>query len=378
MNTLHDPIRCIIPPHMLKNILVNGTSAQKKVALASITGSAQFRAHRQALAESIAYLTPGAAGGKQRKVYTADGGNSLPGKLVLDEGGSPVSDPAVNEAYDGAGATYDLYWEVYKRNSLDGNRLRLNSTVHFQKNYDNAFWSGEQMVYGDGDGQLFNRFTLAIDVIGHELTHGVTQYTDNLNYSDQSGALNESFSDIFGSLVKQRQQGETASQADWLIGEGLFTSNVKGVALRSMKAPGTAYDDPILGKDPQPAHIRDYVNISDDNGGVHINSGIPNHAFYLMATAIGGFAWEKTGNIWYISARDKFTSNTDFQNAADLTFQTAGELYGQGGPEQQAVQFGWDGVGITIGAQDQPQSSGCLGASAALVRSLISGNSKGK
>jgi Zn-dependent metalloprotease len=377
----HDPIQCIIPPYMLKNMLANGDASQKVRALAIISASAQLRAQRAALAESVAYLTPINGNGKQRKVYSTDGGSSLPGKLIRDEGQPEVGDPGVNEAYEGAGATYDLYWEIYQRDSVDGNGLRLDSTVHYQKNYDNAFWNGEQMVYGDGDGQIFNRFTLSIDVIGHELTHGVTQYTSNLNYSNQSGALNEAFSDIFGSLVKQRRQGQAAADADWLIGAGLFTASVKGVALRSMKAPGTAYDDPLLGKDPQPAHMRDYVNTSEDNGGVHINSGIPNHAFYLMATAIGGFAWEKTGKIWYLAARDKFKSSTNFQNAADLTFQVAGELFGAESPEQKAVQYGWEGVGITIGAQGepqpQPQPDGCLAAPALFLRSLLGGSPKG-
>ena len=231
-------------------------------------------------------------------------------------------------------------------------------------------------VYGDGDGQLFKRFTIAVDVIGHELTHGVTQHTSNLNYSNQPGALNESFSDVFGSLVKQRQRGQAAADADWLIGEGLFTSNVKGSALRSMKEPGTAYDDPVLGKDPQPGHIRDYVQTSEDNGGVHINSGIPNHAFYLTAVAIGGFAWEKAGKIWYVAARDKFANNTDFQAAANLTYQVAGELYGASSPEQQAVQYGWDGVGIVVGGQvsPPPEPSGCITVPAALLRALFAKN----
>jgi Zn-dependent metalloprotease len=380
MNNPHNPLNCILPPYMLKSMLENGNDAQKQIAVAAITGAAQFRARRTAIAETSAYLTTVAGAGKQRKVYATNSSTTLPGTLVRDEGGPPSSDPGVNEAYDGAGATYDLYWEVYQRNSVDDKGLRLDSTVHYDKNYDNAFWNGSQMVYGDGDGQLFNRFTISIDVIGHELTHGVTQYTSNLNYSNQSGALNESFSDVFGSLVKQRARGENAAQADWLIGEGLFTSNVKGVALRSMKAPGTAYNDPVLGKDPQPANMRDYVNTSDDNGGVHINSGIPNDAFYLVATAISGNAWEKAGKIWYTAARDKFKSNTDFQNAADLTFATAGELFGAGSPEQQAVKYGWDGVGITIGAVQpppQPQPNGCLTAPAAWARSLFDGNPKG-
>jgi Zn-dependent metalloprotease len=281
--------------------------------------------------------------GKQRRVYTANNGSTLPGTLVRSEGSAAVNDPAVNEAYDGAGVTYDLYWDVYQRNSLDGNGMRLDSTVHYEQQYDNAFWDGSQMVYGDGDGQLFHRFTLAVDVIGHELTHGVTQFTSNLN-------------------------------ADWLIGQGLFTAQVKGVALRSMKEPGTAYDDPVLGKDPQPGHMRDYVNTTQDNGGVHINSGIPNHAFYLMAVAMGGFAWEKAGLIWYRAMRDRFTASTNFQNAADMTFAVAGDIYGQGSQEQQSVKYGWDGVGITVGASGQPATQpGCLAAPAALLRSFFSG-----
>ena len=372
-------LQCILPPYMLKNIVANGSGEVKQAAVASVIASAQLRGQRQALAEvSIrpAVLAAAPVAAKQRRVFTANNGSTLPGTLVRDEGGPAVSDVAVNEAYDGAGATYDLYWEVYQRNSVDGNGLRLDSTVHYQQNYDNAFWDGQQMVYGDGDGQLFNRFTIAIDVMGHELTHGVTQYTSNLNYSNQSGALNESFSDVFGSLVKQRSRNQTAADADWLIGQGLFTANVKGVALRSMKEPGSAYNDPVLGKDPQPAHMRDYVNTSEDNGGVHINSGIPNHAFYLMAVAMGGYAWEKAGKIWYVSARDKWNSNTDFQGACDLTYQTAGELYGVGSAEQQAVKYGWDGVGLTVGASPQPQpqpGGGCLTAPARILRAFMTG-----
>ncbi len=375
MNRHFEPLRCIIPPHMLKSMYANGSAVEKQAAVAAVVASAQFRGRRQALSEASIRLAPAQVMAKRRRVYTASNGSTLPGTLVRDEGAPAVSDPAVNEAYEGAGATYDLYWEIYQRNSLDGNGLRLDSTVHYEQQYDNAFWDGQQMVYGDGDGQLFNRFTIAVDVIGHELTHGVTQYTSNLNYSNQPGALNEAFSDIFGSLVKQRILGQAAADADWLIGQGLFTPQVKGVALRSMKEPGTAYNDPVLGKDPQPAHMRDYVNTAEDNGGVHINSGIPNHAFYLMAVAIGGFAWEKAGMIWYVAARDKFSSNTDFQSAANLTYDVAGQLYGAGSHEQQAVTYGWDGVGITVGAQTQPQPQpgGCLAAPAALLRTLFSG-----
>ena len=132
----------------------------------------------------------------------------------------------------------------------------------FDWSYANAFWDGAQMVFGDGDGEIFGNFTGSIDVTGHELTHGVTQYTANLSYEGQSGALNESISDVFGSLAKQHHRGQSAADADWLIGADIFRPGVSGVALRSLKAPGTAYDDPRLGRDPQPAHMSGYAAAS--------------------------------------------------------------------------------------------------------------------
>lgn len=359
------PILCVIPPYMLHEIARNGSSSQRDTALRTLILSEQVRGQRRAFRELKGFLSMAAAGGKQRAVYDAQNGSQLPGVKVRGEGDPPSSDAAANEAYDGSGFTYDLYFNAYGRDSIDNNGLPLNSTVHYQKGYDNAFWDGQQMVYGDGDEdlpaneRLFNRFTACLDVIGHELTHGVTQHEANLAYFTQSGALNESFSDVFGSLVKQRQHGQTAAQADWIIGEGLFTPNVNGAGIRSMKAPGTAYDDPVLGKDPQPAHMKDYVNTLEDNGGVHINSGIPNRAFYVAAMEIGGFAWEKTGRIWYKALTDKLRSTSDFQNAADLTFEAAGELFGVNGLEQLAVKKGWAEVGIAVGGSG---GGGCLNA----------------
>jgi Zn-dependent metalloprotease len=339
-------IQCIVPPHILMEIAKKGKPKQKAIALETLAMSERFRGQREAIGGLQAAVVP--TGERQRTIYDVKNGTNLPGVQVRSEGAASTGDIAVDEAYDGAGATYDLFYEIYERNSIDDRGMRLDSTVHYGMNYDNAFWNGNQMVYGDGDGDLFNRFTIAIDVIGHELTHGITQYEANLTYRDQPGALNESFSDVFGTMVKQRALNHQASEADWLIGEGLFTSNVNGEALRSMKAPGTAYNDPVIGKDPQPAHMRDYAKVSYDNGGVHINSGIPNHAFYLVATEIGGYAWEKAGMIWYIVLRDRLSSRAQFQDAANMTYQVAAELYGNGSTEQQAVKNGWNGVGISV------------------------------
>jgi Zn-dependent metalloprotease len=183
-------------------------------------------------------------------------------------------------------------------------------------------------------------------IIGHELTHGVTQNEAQLLYRGQPGALNESMSDVFGSLVKQWARNETVHEADWLIGDGLFTGEVKGAALRSMKAPGTAYDDPLLGKDPQPAEMAHYVHTTSDNGGVHINSGIPNRAFCLAAIYIGGYAWQKAGLIWYRALTSALGPQSTFQEAANATVSIAAALFGDTSLERQAVADAWRVVGI--------------------------------
>ncbi len=345
---------CFIPPHIFESILQSGSIDQRQKALSGLIMAGQMRGRRQALRRIRFPFPHTLESKKERYVYTCGFGSDLPGKLERSEEDPPCGDMAADEAYDGAGATYDLYWEQYGRNSIDGEGMHLVSSVHYQQGYDNAFWNGEQMVYGDGDEdlpveeRLFNRFTVAPDVIGHELTHGVTQFEAQLTYYEQSGALNESFSDVFGILVKQRMLNQRADEANWLIGEGLFTSNVAGKAIRSMKDPGTAYDDPVLGKDPQPGHMNKYVKTTADNGGVHINSGIPNRAFYLTAIEIGGYAWEKAGKIWYTTLCDKLKPDSGFKDAARMTYAVAGTLYGKNSPEQIAVKNGWKGVGISV------------------------------
>jgi Zn-dependent metalloprotease len=288
------------------------------------------------------------AGKPRRDIYTANNKPRTPGHLIRSEGNAATGDPAVDEAYDYMGNTYAFYWDLFNRDSIDDQGMPLHGTVHYDKDYDNAFWDGRQMIYGDGDNQQFTRFTKSIDVIGHELTHGVTQNEAGLIYWGETGALNESISDVFGSLVKQYTNNQTAQQADWLIGQGLFTASVNGVAIRSMKAPGTAYHDPVLGDDPQPAHMRDYVRQVDDNGGVHINSGIPNHAFYLAAISLGGYAWQNLGTIWYETLLHPLLRKTaKFQNFAKLTLLNAQSLF-PGGPEAQAVGDAWAEVGISL------------------------------
>ncbi|HEV7921430.1 MAG TPA: M4 family metallopeptidase [Thermoanaerobaculia bacterium] len=347
MSHVHDVFCTILPPHILKHMATVGDKEICDNAYRSMEAAAAARGQRATIGPMAALLSV-SPGEKRRTVFDAKNAQQLPGKLVRGESDKAGKDVTVNEAFDGAGATYDFYRTVYGRNSVDGNGMRLDSTVHYGRNFDNAFWNGMQMVYGDGDGRIFNRFTLCIDVIGHELTHGVVQFSGGLVYQDQSGALNEHFADVFGSLVKQYQKKQTADKADWLIGEGLLAKGIKGIALRSLKSPGTAYNDPMLGRDPQPSHMRNLLRTDDDNGGVHINSGIPNKAFQTLAATLGGFAWEKAGRIWYQTLTRGLTPNATFQQCAEATFEAAGTLFGAGKAEQLAVRQAWQAVGLDV------------------------------
>src|SRR5438477_1271128 len=241
---------CIVPPHLLLHLARQTDPrlrAMAEAALQTLLVSERLRGERDGIG-GIAPLAVTPAGRERRTIYDARRHDQLPGAIVRSEGDPAVADVAVDEAYDGLGATYDLYDQVYQRNSIDGRGMRLDATVHYRSMFNNAFWNGRQMVFGDGDGVIFQSFTRSLEVIGHELTHGVTEYEAGLAYSGQPGALNEHVSDVFGSLVKQFHRNETAVRADWLIGGGLFAKGVKGRALRSMKKPGSAYDDPRIGK----------------------------------------------------------------------------------------------------------------------------------
>ncbi|MGH9444065.1 MAG: M4 family metallopeptidase [Thermoanaerobaculia bacterium] len=333
----------IVPPYILDHIEKNGDAEQKELARKTLLLTERLRGQRDVYGQTCPAVP---AGEERRTVYDEKGTEKLPGKLVRSEGSATVKDIAVDEAYDGAGATYDFYEKVFCRSSIDGKGMRLDSSVHYGQKFDNAFWNGTQMVYGDGDGKIFRRFTLALDVIAHELTHGVTGTEANFDYEGQPGALNESFSDVFGSMVKQWKLGQTAEKADWIIGAGLFMPAVKGVGIRSMKEPGTAYDDPVLGKDPQPTTMKGFYDGYDDNGGVHINSGIPNRAFALSAIGIGGHSWEKAGAIWYTALTQRLRNTADFKTCASVTIAIAGEMFGNGKAEQTAVKHAWKAVGV--------------------------------
>ncbi|WP_434589312.1 M4 family metallopeptidase [Streptomyces sp. A5-4] len=353
MNVFHPTFCTIVPPHVLDKLAQAEDPALAGPARRTLEADAAQRTHRRlttVIGAPPVVAPRGATEGKpQRTIHDAKNKRDLPGRKVRGEGDKPGRDATVNRAYAGFGATYELLNKAFARDSIDGSGLPLIGTVHFDEKYGNAFWDGTQMVFGDGDGEIFLDFTLPVDVIAHELAHGLTQYTANFTYFGQPGALNESVSDVFGSLVKQYVNDQTADQADWLIGAGLLAERVTGVALRSMKAPGTAYDDDVLGTDPQPATMEEYVRTGRDNGGVHINSGIPNHAFYLLAMALGGKAWERAGRIWYDTITGgELQVDASFADFARVSVAAAHARFGDG-EEHGALLKAWSQVGVPTG-----------------------------
>ncbi|HYK01097.1 MAG TPA: M4 family metallopeptidase [Thermoanaerobaculia bacterium] len=344
MRNIHPYVCGVIPRHMLQRLAEQtfDAEAQRRARLTL------DQMHRLEAVPDRALLpatpeTPSRR--KRRNVYDARQQWQLPGKLVMSDHKRSTDVHAV-EAWQGTGTTLDFFATNFKRHSIDNRGLRLDSTVHYGTGFQNAVWNGRQIVYGDGDGHLFNRFTSSIDITAHELMHGITDATASLGYSGESGALNEHISDAFGIMVRQYKLNQTANESDWLIGADLLAPGILGQGIRSMAAPGTAYDDPFLGRDPQPWHIRAYLHTTDDHGGVHINSGIPNHAFYLAATTIGGVTWDVVGRVWYMAVTQRLRSDDGFSDFARATVDLAGELYGNGGYIQRVIAGAWAAVGL--------------------------------
>ena len=354
-NQHFDPIHCIVPPYMTNKLLESSNQLVANLAINSNFRSFRFHNDRNFFQKSslhektilgVLSKTTG-TNVMQMKVYDCKQKTDFnsAAKLWDSKTNKKISSVAANNVIKGGKASWDFYSQLFGRNSIDDKGLVINQYIHYDKGLDNAYWDGRRMVYGDGDGVVFTSFTSDIDVIGHELTHGVTEHEANLAYENQAGALNESFSDIFGIMIKQRYNNQDVKKSNWLIGEKVM----KGAkyAIRSMKAPGTAYlNHPELGDDPQPGTMDKYVNLpntqSGDWGGVHINSGIPNFAFYVAAFNMGGYSWEKAGRIWYDVLTDRSLSrNANFVDVKNLTISHAEKIFGLNTPEVIAVKQGW-------------------------------------
>jgi Zn-dependent metalloprotease len=338
MRTIQQQIPGFIPDYMLGRLAEHQES--REIARGTLEAMAMLANHRARAEGAPQQIQPVR---KRRSVYDARNQTRLPGWLVMSEHKARGNDVIVNLTYDSTGRFYDFLFVSFGWSSFDGRGARIMSTVHFNVHFCNAEWDGRYLILGDGDDKIFKPFAESYDVIAHELGHAVIQYKAGLGYYGETGALNEHLADVIGSLADQCRLGQTVDQADWLIGRNLFYPIVHGVALRSMALPGSAYNDPILGKDPQPAHMRDYVDTEEDNGGVHSNSGILNKGYHDTSMRIGGRSWEKSGQIW-MGALELLSPNADFMEFVRATVEVAFQKFNR--DAQEAVAAGWTGVGL--------------------------------
>lgn len=340
----------IVPPDVLTRFAADtGLSSALRQ---SLLHSAQISAHFRALREAHSALTqttislplplPPALDPHvlpPDQVYDCQHHTAEPGVPVPNPEGS--SDAAAKRAFTESEGVARFYWDLFQRDSIDGHHMTLVSSIHYSVQFNNAFWNGSQMTYGDGDGQTFLDFTLGDDVIAHELTHGVTQHSLGLAYSDEAGGLNESISDVFGSMFRQWEKGQTAAQADWLIGADIIgpVAKQKGyTCLRDMAAPKAAH---AMAAQPD----RYYPGIGNLNP--HYSSGPPNLAFCLAAKAIGEHSWEKAGRIWYKALTDFGPSpNMTMPQFAGRTRTLAQNLFSSDASIHTAVDNAWTSVGL--------------------------------
>ncbi len=326
----------IIPPHILQELAKLGNTSCKK----TLNDTHRILQKRNAVLNNL-LVREVTEGDGDRFIYDSQNRNQQRVELVRKEGGEATDDESVDNAYETSGFVREYFKDTFGLNSIDDNGLDIISNVHYGKDYNNAFWDGDEMTYGDGDGKEFKDFASAIDVVAHELAHGITQFLANLEYQSQSGALNEHFSDVFGTIIKQKYLKQDISEADWLIGDTVVTEEFPGVAIRSMKAPGTANDF-----DSQPDHMDNYYSGSADNQGVHINSGIPNKAFYLSCLEVG---IDDCALIWFETLKALWRT-ADFNDMLDVILRITEELLKEEkvcDGALQAIENSFSAVGLT-------------------------------
>ncbi|HGN1705661.1 TPA: M4 family metallopeptidase [Providencia rettgeri] len=269
--------------------------------------------------------------------------------IIMREGDVKAPSLAARHVYDSIGTILSFFKEKLNINQMFGCAADINAIIHYGVNYTNAFWNSQAIFFGDGDGKTFGPFYNDIDIIAHELSHGYISSKANFKYIYQSGALNESVADVLGIMVKQFVRQETVDESNWLIGENLFIDRYRAPALRSMANPGSAYRLSDTNRDPQVGHMSEFRNLPYyvDNGGVHINSGIPNKAFYLLATELGGYSWDIAGKIWVAAVSDPtINESSNFIDFATATVSNAKKLFDDN--ITLKTQQSWESVGLSL------------------------------
>lgn len=313
---------------------------------------------------------------KSWKTYDANNGTSLPGTLRCTNT-QTCSDSVEQDIHDNASTSYDYYNTKFGRDSFNGSGATITSTAHYSSNYVNAYWNNSQLVFGDGDGVNSGPLGGALDVVAHELTHAVTSYESNLTYQNESGALNEAWSDIFAASAEAWVDGGVNSNT-WKLGEDVWTPGTSGDALRYMNNPtqdGGSYD-----------YYPERYTGSSDNGGVHSNSGIANLAFYLLvqggthprgktSNTVPGIGITKAEQIFYRANTTYMTSSTNFAGARTATAQAAADLYGSSSAEVDAVHEAWCAVGVPGCPGSGGGGGGCPSGYTSYTGSISNGQS---
>jgi Zn-dependent metalloprotease len=342
---------CFAVPRRLLTQLADDDddAAESELLRSQIDHSSKLRARRAARSQQRPEPKPGRKL-LARQVYDAGGRTFLPGRLLRDEDDPPTRDKEADRAYENVGIAMQFFKQVLGRDSVDGKGMRIDTSVHYGYRFTNAMWTGEQMIVGDGDGRHIEGLAHSLGIIAHEFVHGVTQHIvrgglgvvevtgQPPRLKGEAGALNESFSDVFASMIKQWHGGQDVTQADWLLGEDILAPG-SGKAIRSLKDPGN--NRLTWRNDDQ---IKDYRRYSPTDEA-HKASGIPNHAFYLAAMALGGNSWETLARIW-LKGFDRLRVRGTFLDAAHYTVDVAATLHGKRSAPHEAIKAAWRRVNV--------------------------------
>jgi Zn-dependent metalloprotease len=336
----------MIPTSVLDRFAADETlGATTQAAFADASRHAKaWRGYRSSLAPSARHTKPKPASSARPLrpsvlVFDCRGSTTQPGDLIDP---SEINAPeAARRIAQNILSLLGFYKSIFNRNSIDNNGMGLQASIHFSRAYCNAFWTGTQMVFGDGDGAVFTDFASSEDMLAHEFTHGVTQYTAGFGFWDEPGALNESISDVFSAVYRQWRLRQTSDKADWMIGTGILgpTARQRGFqCLRSLSTPSAAKCISL-----QPQHLADY----EASGDPHINSGIPNQAFYRAAMAIGGQTWDRIALVWYFALTNgRRQPNMGFNEFAALTIAKGASLFRTTASVPKAIEQAWKDVGV--------------------------------
>lgn len=346
--------RCyIIPPYILKNMIAHDVDIGEPCThlVSTLESTNEFRRKFEESPDQREHAASMFMMPKRtlmRAIYNANNSLILPGVLARSEGQKPTGDVAIDNLYDLIGDVYTFFKDLWARHSIDDRGMIIEAVAHFGLLYDNAFWENGRLMAGDGDQINFGSFTSDLSVIAHELTHGLTQLEAGIIYKGQTGATNEHISDAFGISIDHYVNRSIFQNSSWYIGSKLLRPEMKLNArgIRSLAEPGTAFNDPRMGKDIQPAHFKDYIHtsLSDE---VHINSGILNRGFYLVCEQLQEPSWSKPIRIWYRALCEYANKTTGFEDWAAMTTRSTIDLFGAGGDEYKAVRRAWNAVGIT-------------------------------